>query len=303
MSHDAISETNSQLSNSQFPNSFLLAQAAPHSIFDVSKCLRRNSAVTAFVPMSAALHSPFRSSARVSPKSSISLRPATSISLQLLRVTPTRRHYRFPLVAPSRAHKVTNRTFEHTPPPRSALSEHLPSRLVIQEHWQLVRLLDLHRILDVRSRTPDSFAQSIFSADWLSEPSHSIRDRDHHVVVIIDTKISTLRKSQPFFELRFDTLKLHRITLDKETIVYESTQLTLSTTHQCWCPWFVIHEHLSPLFLSVVQSFSHSRRNIRQFSRHRLLTCFLIMLQLSRHLTHSASHTTHRGRIQHRDLP
>ena len=40
-----------------------------------------------------------------------------------------RNRCRLPLVVPSRAHKVTNRTFEHTPcSHRSALSQHLPSR-------------------------------------------------------------------------------------------------------------------------------------------------------------------------------
>ena len=42
---------------------------SPHPIFDVSPCHSSTSAVTAFMSMSAVLHSPFRFSARLSPKS------------------------------------------------------------------------------------------------------------------------------------------------------------------------------------------------------------------------------------------
>ena len=57
----AISESvSSKFAVSKFVSSQLKRRPSTHSIFDVSQCIRSHYAVTAFVPLSSVLHSPFR---------------------------------------------------------------------------------------------------------------------------------------------------------------------------------------------------------------------------------------------------
>ena len=67
-----------------------------------------------------------------------------------------------------------------------------------------------------------------------------------------------VRRSEFDLSLCLDSIHINcteSITFDNEVIVCKSTQLSLSTTHECWWHWVVVNEHLSPLFLPAVRFF------------------------------------------------
>ena len=143
---------------------------------------------------------------------------------------------------------------------------------------------------------------------WLrapeTHPSHqSVQDRDRLVIAIVRASNRAPLKNHSFVEPEFLSMPINYEVIS----VHETTPLTFTTTHDCWCDHvpmtkplsMITHSHL---FSQLWAAFRVPYKRLLEFSDQNFAFHLFFTWQLSRHLTGRFSLTMCPRNIQEQDL-